>query len=83
MGNKSNYQKKQKDKTFLFGYEESFGYLVAPFVRDKDAIQAAVLLAETALDCFLSGIDLVDRLNEIYDRYGYYEEQLETKSFSR
>ena len=38
-------------------------------------------MAETALDCFLSGIDLVDRLNEIYDRYGYYEEQLETKVF--
>lgn len=81
IGEQIQLSEETKDKTFLFGYEESFGYLVAPFVRDKDAIQAAVLLAETALDCFLSGIDLVDRLNEIYDRYGYYEEQLETKVF--
>jgi phosphoglucomutase len=69
------------DKKFLFGYEESFGYLIAPFVRDKDAIQAAILLAETALDCLLSGIDLIDRLHQIYEHYGYYEEQLETQIF--
>ena len=81
IGEQIQLSEETKDKTFLFGYEESFGYLVAPFVRDKDAIQAAVLLVETALDCFLSGIDLVDRLNEIYERYGYYEEQLETQVF--
>jgi phosphoglucomutase len=81
IGEQIQLSEETKDKTFLFGYEESFGYLIAPFVRDKDAIQAAVLLAETALDCYLAGIDLIDRLNEIYERYGYYQEQLETQVF--
>ena len=65
----------------MFGYEESYGYLSRPFVRDKDAIQAAALLAEAALDRHLSGQDLIDRLHELYEEYGYYEEHLETQIF--
>lgn len=82
IGEQIQISEKLGDKEFLIGYEESYGYLISPFVRDKDAIQAAVLLAETALDCYLYGEDLVDRLISIYDRYGYYEEQLETQVFS-
>ena len=82
IGEQIQLSEKVGDKNFLIGYEESYGYLIAPFVRDKDAIQAAVLLAETALDCSLCGEDLVDRLIGIYEHYGYYEEQLETQIFS-
>ncbi|MGM0109138.1 phosphoglucomutase [Enterococcus sp. AZ172] len=74
-----------KSQDFLFYItiiEESYGYLIASFVRDKDAIQAAVLLAEAALDRHLSGQDLIDRLHELYKEYGYYEEHLETQIFS-
>lgn len=68
-------------KTFLLGYEESYGYLIAPFVRDKDAIQAAVLLAEVAIDCTLAGQDLIDRLDVLSQVFGYFQECLETISF--
>lgn len=68
-------------KNFLFGYEESYGYLIKPFVRDKDAIQAATILAEVALDCQMNSTNLLDRLNEIYQKYGFYLEELETKTF--
>ncbi|PTO36336.1 phospho-sugar mutase [Enterococcus mundtii] len=82
IGEQIQQAEEQKGKDFLFGYEESYGYLIAPFVRDKDAIQAAVLLAEAALDRHLSGQDLIDRLYELYEEYGYYEEHLETQIFS-
>lgn len=59
---------------FLFGIEESHGYLRAPEVRDKDAAQAAVLLAERAAELKASGHTLVDALEEIWARYGYYHE---------
>ncbi|MBL1229490.1 phospho-sugar mutase [Enterococcus sp. BWB1-3] len=83
IGEQIELSEEQNDKRFLFGYEESYGYLIEPFVRDKDAIQAAVLLAEAALDCQLSNSNLIDRLNMIYEEYGYYEEVLETKEFIR
>ncbi|MGM0330358.1 phospho-sugar mutase [Enterococcus sp. AZ084] len=82
IGEQIQQAEEQKGKEFLFGYEESYGYLIAPFVRDKDAIQAAVLLAEATLDRHLSGQDLIDRLHELYEEYGYYEEHLETQIFS-
>lgn len=81
IGEQIQLSEAKEDKHFLFGYEESFGYLAATFVRDKDAIQAAILLAETALSCFFDGIDLIDRLNDIYEQYGYYAECLETQMF--
>lgn len=72
---------KDKTKQFLFGYEESYGYLIKPFVRDKDAIQAAVLLGEIALDCQLKGQTLLDLLEAIYQEFGYYHEALQTLTF--
>lgn len=81
IGEQIKLSEQKQDKKFLFGYEESFGYLISPFVRDKDAIQAATLLVEVALVCKLSDRSLVDRLEEIYQEYGYFEEDLETKVF--
>ena len=60
---------------FQFGFEESYGYLVKPFVRDKDAIQALVLLAEVAAYYKKKGLTLYDGLEEIYETYGYYKEK--------
>lgn len=60
---------------FVFGFEESYGYLVKPFVRDKDAIQALVLIAEVAAHYKKKGQTLDDGLQEIYEKYGYYQEK--------
>ncbi|WKN29086.1 phospho-sugar mutase [Apilactobacillus kunkeei] len=71
-----------KDHTFLFGFEESFGYLIKPFVRDKDAIQSTVLLAEVAAYYKQKGQTLYDGLQAIYKKYGYHEEKTISKTFS-
>ena len=61
--------------TFLFGFEESYGFLPKPFVRDKDAIQALVLLAEVAAYYKKQGKTLYDGLQAIFEEYGYYAEK--------
>lgn len=61
--------------TFLMGFEESYGYLIEPFVRDKDAIQALVLLAELTAYHKEAGRTLADALEMIYERYGYFTEK--------
>ncbi|USS92426.1 phospho-sugar mutase [Fructobacillus americanaquae] len=65
----------KKDYTYLFGFEESFGYLVKPFAHDKDAIQALVLFAEMAAYYKEKGQSFADGLKELYDQYGYFEEK--------
>lgn len=62
-------------QTFMFGFEESYGYLVKSFVRDKDAIQALVLLAEVAAYYKNQGQTLYDGLQGIFETYGYYKEK--------
>ena len=62
------------EKNYVFGYEESYGSLVKPFVRDKDAPQALLILAEACAFYKQQGKDLVDVLNDLYDRHGTYEE---------
>jgi len=62
------------EKNFVFGYEESYGYLVEPFVRDKDAIQACLLIAECMSYYKHEGLTLVDVLNNLYQRFGYHHE---------
>ncbi len=62
------------EKNFVFGYEESYGYLVEPFVRDKDAVQACLLIAECISYYKHEGLTLVDVLNDLYQRFGYYHE---------
>ena len=64
-----------QEKTFLFGFEESFGYLVKPFAHDKDAIQALVLFAEVAAYYKSQGQTFADGLQALFDKYGYFEEK--------
>ena len=64
-----------KSHTYMFGFEESFGYLIKPFVRDKDAIQALVLICEVAAYYKSLGKTLYDGIQDIYKEYGYYMEK--------
>ncbi len=67
----------QGDFTFLFGAEESFGYLMGTFARDKDAVSISCVLAEMALHAKLKGKTLIDLLYDIYKKWGvFYEKQL-------
>ncbi|MGO2100549.1 phospho-sugar mutase [Vagococcus salmoninarum] len=81
IGEEIERQKANINSKFLFGYEESFGYLVEPFVRDKDAIQGIALVAEVALYYKLQSLTLFDGLEKIYQQIGYYDEQLLTFKF--
>lgn len=60
---------------YMMGFEESFGYLIKPFVRDKDAIQAVLVVAELAAYYRSRGLTLADGIEEIYKEYGYYAEK--------
>ncbi len=68
-------------ETYVFGGEESYGYLVTDRVRDKDAISAAFVTAEMALYHRTQGKTLLDRLEEIYEEYGYFQEILLSRTF--
>ena len=59
----------------MLGFEESFGYLIKPFVRDKDAIQAVLIVAEIAAYYRSRGMTLADGIEEIYKQYGYFAEK--------
>lgn len=67
--------------TFLFGFEESYGYLVKPFARDKDSIQATVLLAEVAAYYKSLGKTLYDGLQDLFNEYGYFIENTQSLTF--
>jgi phosphoglucomutase len=62
--------------TFLFGYEESYGYLIGDFARDKDAIQATLLATEVCAFYKKKGMSLYEAMTNLYERYGYYLEGL-------
>ncbi len=62
--------------TFLFGFEESNGYLTGTYARDKDAILASMLIAEMACYYHLKGMTLADGLQKLYDEYGYSREKV-------
>ena len=63
------------EHSFMLGFEESYGYLIRPFVRDKDAIQSLVLLAEVAAFYKKQGKNLYDGLQELFEKYGYFAEK--------
>ena len=63
---------KDNAKTYVFGYEESYGSLIKPFVRDKDATQACLLLAEACAYYLGKNKTLVDVMNDCYEKVGYY-----------
>ena len=57
---------------FMFGFEESYGYMSGTYVRDKDAISASMLICEMAQMYKNEGVDLVEAMESLYERYGYY-----------
>lgn len=69
-------REKEGIETFIGGGEESYGYLVGEFVRDKDAVLSAVVLCEIAAWCASQGTTLWNLLMEIYQKFGVYHEQL-------
>ncbi|MEH7301111.1 phospho-sugar mutase [Neobacillus drentensis] len=64
------------DHTFLFGYEESYGYLIGDFARDKDAIQAALLATEVCAFYKKQGLSLYNGMIQVFEKYGFYQEGL-------
>lgn len=69
------------DRQFVFGYEESYGCLIAPFVRDKDAVQASLMLCEAAAYYHTMGKTLIDVLGELYKKHGFYLDALDNFGF--
>jgi phosphoglucomutase len=78
IGEKINEFEQTGEHTFLFGYEESYGYLIGDFVRDKDAVQSAIFAAEVAAYYKAKGKTLYEGLLEIFEKYGFYQEGLQT-----
>ncbi|WP_274495953.1 phospho-sugar mutase [Priestia megaterium] len=76
IGEKINEFEQSGDYQFQFGYEESYGYLIGDFVRDKDAVQSAVFAAEVAAYYKAQGKSLYEGLLAIFEEYGYYRESL-------
>ncbi|MGH4140134.1 phospho-sugar mutase [Clostridium sp.] len=76
IGEKIKEFEEKGEKNFIFGFEESFGYLAGNFVRDKDAVIAATLICEMTLYYKSKGMSLYDALMDLYKEYGYYEESL-------
>lgn len=74
VGEKIKEFNKSKSNNYVFGFEESYGYLAGDFVRDKDAVIASVLIAEMALYHKSKGKNLYDALQDLYEEYGYYKE---------
>ena len=69
------------DKQFAFGYEESYGCLISAFVRDKDAVQASLMLCESAAYYKNKGLTLIDVLNSLYEKHGFFLDALDNFTF--
>ncbi|WP_026561152.1 phospho-sugar mutase [Bacillus sp. J37] len=78
IGEKINEYERTGQYQFQFGYEESYGYLIGDFARDKDAVQAALLSVEVAAYYKKKGLTLYQGLLEIFKKYGYYKEGLQS-----
>lgn len=76
IGEKIGEYEKSGEYQFLFGYEESYGYLIGDFVRDKDAVQAAMMCCEMTAFYKTKGMTLFEALENLYKTYGYYLEDL-------
>lgn len=82
IGEKIEEFAQEHNGTFLFGFEESYGYLLKPFVRDKDAIQAITIMAEIAAYYKSKNQTIYDGLQEIFAKYGYFVEKTVSQEFS-
>lgn len=76
IGEKIREFRENGDKKYLFGFEESYGYLAGEFVRDKDAVIASMLIAEMTLYYKEQGMSLYEALIKLYEKYGFYKETL-------
>lgn len=75
IGEKIKLFEQTNEKTYVFGYEESYGYLVGTHARDKDGVVASVLIAEMAAFYFSKGLSLYEGLIELYNKYGFFKEE--------
>lgn len=75
IGEKIKSFEENNDKTYLFGYEESYGYLVGTHARDKDGVVASLLISEMAAYYYSKGMSLYEGLQELYKKYGYFKEE--------
>jgi phosphoglucomutase len=80
IGEKMTQYEQTGEHTFLFGYEESYGYLTGTYARDKDAIVASLLICEAAAYYSSQGKTLYDVLQELYAKFGFYSEALESRT---
>lgn len=80
IGEKMDQFEKTQDYTYLFGYEESYGYLAGNYARDKDAVVASALICEAAAYYKRQGKSLIDVLEELYAQFGYYREALASRT---
>ncbi len=81
IGDKIYHHETLGDREFVFGYEESYGCLIADFVRDKDAVQASLMLCEAAAYYHEQGKTLWDVLEELYEKHGFYLDALDNFAF--
>ena len=70
-----SFEENNNEKTYLFGYEESYGYLVGTHARDKDAVVASVLISEMAAYYYSKGMSLYEGLMSLYKEYGFFKEK--------
>ncbi|WP_020619501.1 phospho-sugar mutase [Paenibacillus daejeonensis] len=80
IGEKMTEYERTGEHSFLFGYEESYGYLTGTYARDKDAVVASLLISEAAAYYKAQGKTLYDVLLELYEQFGYYQEHLESRT---
>ncbi len=78
IGDRINHYEQSGSNTFVMGYEESYGYLVGTHARDKDAVVASMLICEAAAYHKANGKTLVDALHELYAKYGFYLDALDS-----
>ena len=81
IGEKIKHFEETGENTFLFGYEESYGYLSGTYARDKDAVMAAMLIAEAAAYYKTKNMTLYDAMQGLYEKYGYYGEAVQNIEF--
>lgn len=81
IGEKIKEAEESKKGTYIFGFEESYGYLAGTYARDKDAVVASMLIAEMAVYYREQGLSLYDQLQNIYKKYGFYNEFVVSASF--
>ena len=80
-GKIGEWEQKGEEKRFIFGFEESYGYLSGTAVRDKDAVNASMLICEMAAYYKSQGKNLLQALNALYEEYGYYRSELVNMAF--